>query len=797
VIAHGDVSIDRAARPAIADILPTLPLQKAMLLYRETSMSDPGFIQVRGRLKGVLDLGRFTLAWEKAMECHPGLRASIRPRKNGEQMLVVWAQSRIPIRIYDVRGSSEPGGELLEILERDREEGLDVATSPVMRLTIVRLDDDEHELIWACHHLFVDGWSSAVVLDDVLAIYNGTEAGDTDTDVLRRHHRWLAQRDMAEAGRFWRSYLSEFDGNEELRLGEPGESGVASLVVEVPTELTRRAGTVVKHIGATPSSLVQLAWGAALARLLDADDVVFGTTVSGRAAIVGMERAVGYFANVVPIRVALDPRKTVSELLIEIRTRQFQMQPHESCLLSEIHGWSELPGHMPLFDSFLVVENFPLAQGRSDGALRMEGFSSGLTTAYPLTVAVTMGDSWAVHAQFDTERCESVAVEALVHEFLKLLDAIVTDPTAGSCTLRNHDETTHISNLLRARSRDRAIAAGPVAETATERVLTAIWSDLLGWSDISTDDDYFELGGTSIMAVTMFGRIADQLGKSLPLNMLLVRPTVKGLASVIDGVAEDPLQFDCLVPINTGGSETPLFCVHAGGGNALSFRDLAKSLGRRQPVYGFAAVGLNGEEPLLETVSEMAARYVSELRRVQPDGPYRLLGSCFGGAVALEMAGILEAANEDVELLVLIDAGLPLEASRRGSLWDKSVRRLHSEGPWGVARGAIALAGRRGKRALDSWFGDDGDKQEVRRSLVVEACQRAFGAFDPKPTSAPIVLFKVANDDRGNEGVYWHTDWQTYGASFDVVPVDTRHDEIMQPPAVDDIAGVIKERLPG
>jgi amino acid adenylation domain-containing protein len=216
----------------------------------------------------------------------------------------------------------------------------------------------------------------------------------------------------------------------------------------------------------------------------------------------------------------------------------------------------------------------------------------------------------------------------------------------------------------------RALPALGVPSPARTRTLTAprntleiviakVWEELLGIAPIGITDNFFDLGGSSILAVRMIARIEKQLGKDIPLNSLFKGATIEHLAQV---VSEDsgPQPWSPLVPIQPLGSKLPFFCVHAVGGRVLSFYLLARYLGQDQPFYGIEAAPLYEVEDQDLTIEQIAAQYVEAVRMFQPVGPYLLGGFSFGGSVAFEMACQLQKQGQQVALLAVMDTHSPL-----------------------------------------------------------------------------------------------------------------------------------------
>jgi len=194
------------------------------------------------------------------------------------------------------------------------------------------------------------------------------------------------------------------------------------------------------------------------------------------------------------------------------------------------------------------------------------------------------------------------------------------------------------------------------ARDELERLLTKLWEEVLEVRPIGVQDDFFDLGGDSLLAAQLFALIEKNLGTRLPLSRLFEAQTVEQLAALLRSHPTAPQA--SLVAIQAGGSRPPLFAVHGHSGEVLFYRELSVRLGPEQPFFGLQAQGL--EVALAScTIEAMAASYLSEIRSVQPTGPYYLLGYCFGGLVAFEMAQLLHAQGEHVALVALFDTYFP------------------------------------------------------------------------------------------------------------------------------------------
>lgn len=220
-----------------------------------------------------------------------------------------------------------------------------------------------------------------------------------------------------------------------------------------------------------------------------------------------------------------------------------------------------------------------------------------------------------------------------------------------------------VAELARVVSRKMSNGCAPTEHRPTtkelEETLTAWWQELLGVEHVGVDEDFFQLGGHSLIGVALFAKIKEAYGVELELSTLFDAKTVTELARLLDqhlGVSrQETKTWQNLMPLQPNGERAPLFWVPGGFGTSLlAFREVALLLGSDQPVYGFQTP-MPEEDQEMESVPDRAARFVKELREVQPQGPYYLVGFCSGGFIAFEMAQQLVAGGQTVAFLGLIE----------------------------------------------------------------------------------------------------------------------------------------------
>ncbi|HEY6559241.1 MAG TPA: SDR family NAD(P)-dependent oxidoreductase [Polyangiaceae bacterium] len=359
-----------------------------------------------------------------------------------------------------------------------------------------------------------------------------------------------------------------------------------------------------------------------------------------------------------------------------------------------------------------------------------------------------------------------------------------------------------------------------------ERQLAGMWQTLLGVESVGIDQNFFDVGGHSLIAVRLFSRIKKTYGVDLSLAVLFEAPTIEATARIIRDAlgltfkpdaspeastppapADAPrapvvsagARFSPLVLIQNGQGSVPFFCVHGAGGNVLNFRDLARGLGPKQTFYGLQAQGVNGEPPL-ETIEAMAELYLGEVRRVHPRGPYLLGGYSGGGVVAYEMAQRLRRDGENVGLLAFLDTFRPGTKPRRLTMSDR-FERLIQEGPRYIPMQAKYKV----TRHLDElsrelklrFFSKQGLPLplELRDFHLTRSFLEASERYQPEVYLGPVTLFRA----RRIADVYKHVGvklgWDDLTPNLSIVEVPGDHDSLVQQPNVQILTSHLKTEL--
>ncbi|MGW0464584.1 non-ribosomal peptide synthetase family protein [Streptomyces sp. NPDC003027] len=337
--------------------------------------------------------------------------------------------------------------------------------------------------------------------------------------------------------------------------------------------------------------------------------------------------------------------------------------------------------------------------------------------------------------------------------------------------------------------------------TRTETRLAEIWAAALKYEEVdavSVQDDFFESGGNSLIAVALITRINREFGGRLPLQILFECPTIEKLAHRVDGAAASPASR--LVRLHAAGGRSPVYCWPGLGGYTMNLRFLAEEIGIDRPFYGVQAHGVNRGEAPYGTIREMAAADVETIRRRQPAGPYTLWGYSFGARVAFESAHLLEAAGEQVEHLFLIAPGSPKarsESAAGGASYGNPafVAILHSvfAGALEEVPGTVTDAGSFTAHVAERFPALD--PELIRR--IVAIVERTFEftytfrELAERRVNCPVTIFKARGDDYS----FLETAHGWASRPPTVVELDADHYSLLREPDLQELVKKIRYRL--
>ncbi|WP_151484725.1 non-ribosomal peptide synthetase [Streptomyces albicerus] len=423
----------------LAEVWPVTPAQSGILFHSMLAGSsfDAYHVQLVFHLSGEVDPERMRRAGQALLERHTSLRAAFVNRADGDLAMVVPAEGvTLPWHYLDLtgHGEAERTETFEQFLEQDRAAHFDVDTPPLVRLALVALEPGRAELVMTAHHALYDGWSTPLLMQDLLLLYasHGDGTGLPGTRSYGEFLAWYTRQDQDEAARAW---AAELGGVEEPTLLAPGaasDDGLDQIEVTLPLDVSGELNRRAAELGVTINTLVQGAWALLLGQLTGRQDLVFGATVSGRpAAVTGVESMVGMFINTLPVRVEYEPGDTLAEVVTRLQDRQAGLLEHHHHSLTQIQ---QSVGLQTLFDTLVVFESYPVdregisAAGEAADGIAFTGMRSSNGTHYPLALMAAVETNIQFLLQYAPGALDRDTVAAYAARFVRILEQLAATP---------------------------------------------------------------------------------------------------------------------------------------------------------------------------------------------------------------------------------------------------------------------------------------------------------------------------------------------------------------------------------
>jgi thioesterase domain-containing protein/acyl carrier protein len=441
----------------------------------------------------------------------------------------------------------------------------------------------------------------------------------------------------------------------------------------LPEDLTQALKKLSQSRNSTLFTTLLAGFGALLARSSNQHDLIVGSPFANRRQ--ETEQLIGPFAGPLCLRLDFSGAPTLSEVLTRVNEGNLSALSHAELpfeTLVDRVKMRTINGRKPIFQFYFLYQTAFL-QPRQQGQLTILPLPT-ISLGIPFELQLGMierKEGIRAQLEYNPDIYDPQSIRQLLADYLQILEAFVSQPDIKMDEIR-------VSRLAQAPLPSEKLPpqyefAAP--QTETEKTLATIWEDVLSARPIGRDQDYFELGGNSLLATRLFAEIDRVFHIHLPISTLFYAKTIAEFAALVEKQHSGD-SWSSLVPIQPNGSRIPFFCVHGGGGNVLIYRDLSRHLGPDQPFYGLQSQGLDGKRDLLPRIEAMASLYVEEIKKVQPHGPYYLGGYCLGGTIALEMAQQLRASGQEVAIVALFDTVNWMRLRKRNSI---DLLRYHVE----------------------------------------------------------------------------------------------------------------------
>ena len=788
-------------------IYPLNFLQQALLFHSLQEGVDQGFLRVKCVLKGKINVEAFQNAWRQNIQRHEVLRTSVHWENLEKPVQVVHKEVLLPFVLHDWSANSEPEqkAKFDELTNFDGAESLNLTKAPVLRIFLIKLSGDKHILLWDCHHILVDGWSASIILQDLLAFYDAYCSGEKAAGLpavpsYKSYLNWVKNQDQSKSKAFWTEVLKDFErptlvGNRK-QSQKSLENNFQTKSLKLSQEESQKLRDFSQKKQITLNTLIQGIWAILLSRYIEHEDIAFGTIVSGRSIdLPNAALMAGMYMNVLPLRIRMDNNEKLSDWLKSLQLQQAQIRDFEYTNLDEILDSSSSAKGNLLFDSVVVFENMPLENIRG-GGVSIESFESGLASNYPLTLAISPLKEIKAFLKYNSSIVSEPQISWFFRNLSNLIEIIIENKSNSLSEIRNFITPLGIIKTLdQIEDSDNTAARNYLApRNEAELVLVGIWESMLNFQPIGVNEDFFDLGGTSITAIRLFTQIEKHFQKKLQPISLLNHRTVEALAKLI-AEANREAKFSSLVPLRASGSKPPIFCLHAGGGHVFFYKDLAKHLGADQPVYALQRLGVDDITQAAQDIESTASHYLEEIRKVQPSGSYSLLAYCFSISICWEMVRQLKEAGNSISLIAIIDSSPPLKVKKR-----TTIERLN-----GVLNKARAFdfsfiktiwIGRIEKPIKAKWISLVSDVETIKLEKKIKTLNLISAAYIWKPLPVKITLIRSEEyllNDRKNEKF---SKWNTLALNgVDTYVVDGQHRNLFNEPEVKQLADQLRQCL--
>ncbi|MCP4111287.1 MAG: AMP-binding protein, partial [Desulfobacteraceae bacterium] len=419
----------------VQDIYNLTPLQEGFLFHSMMDgESSTYFEQISLDLSGNLDLRLFEEGWQHIAKRHDVL------------MTMFISDFRVPVQIVlknrkigfssiDIRGKEDKENCIKEIKISDRSNTFNLRKDPLFRVGIVQYEDEKYTIILSFQHIILDGWCTSILFSEFMQCYtklinNQTLSLDLPP-VYSNYIKWLNNQGKEEGRDYWKSYL---DGYEELAsvpkdsvTGYSGEDEQLTHFFTIDAKQTDRISKLARELGVTLNTVIQSVWGIILSRYNGNDDVVFGSTVSGRPQDIDrIEQMVGLFINTIPVRIKIDKNKSFRDIAVDVQQEALESMNYHHSSLAQVQSDSDLG--RGLLDHIIVFENYPIddsVEGDGSYLFRIDNVDFFEQINYDFGITVIPSDCLSFRLSYNPGKYSGESIKRIQSHIEKTLDEII------------------------------------------------------------------------------------------------------------------------------------------------------------------------------------------------------------------------------------------------------------------------------------------------------------------------------------------------------------------------------------
>ena len=468
-------------------------LQEGMLFHGLYDNAVDAYTEQFTYLLHQTDIKAFIASWQHLLQQHTILRSAFYHDAFHVPVQCVYRNVELPVTILDYRHLNEAEQEAAwtaheaEVLQQ----GVDFTAPPLMRMSLLQLQDDTYRMVWTYHHLLLDGWSMPVLFEELLRTYellaSGKQPEETATDHYEEYIRYLERRDKEEESAYWKAHLAGISNSTLLPFisttdRTKGQGLYKTTPVVLDAAKTRIITAYAQQQRFTVNTLMQGVWGYLLYRYTGNQQVAYGAIVSGRPDdMPGIERKVGMYINTLPVHITITPEQPITDWLREIQAAQVQSRKYQYTPLRESQRYAGIAGD--LFDTLMVYENYPVDEEALayPWKLQIEQLHVEEHTNYPLSIAIGVGEEITILLQYNTALLSPAYITQISEHFLQVLEYIAQHPAAktSDIVLLNAEERERIAVTFNTPALPQTTTGKSAVDLFKERVAIAPYATAL------------------------------------------------------------------------------------------------------------------------------------------------------------------------------------------------------------------------------------------------------------------------------------------------------------------------------
>ena len=830
------------------------PSQERVWSLVQLMPENPSFnMHIAYTIRGPLDTLVLEKSLQEIIQRHEILRTTF-SSINGYPVQVISPEVTFTLSRVDLRGvdGKTQSLKIEQLANLEAKKPFDLTRGPLIRAGLLEVNDQLHVFMITMHHIISDGWSFFMFFNELTALYEVSVSHKKKllpnlqiqyADFSRWHRKWLESKQCQVHLEYWRKELGVNLSPLVLPLDWPRSNKRtmegASQARILSSSIAKELRALATHYGISINTIFLTAFMVMLFKYSGQEDLIICSPVSGRNRD-ELKPLIGFFNNIVPIRIIFNKDMPISELLEKVRIKTLDAFEHQDVPFHHLLTESNV-GRVPVTRAMFDFQNSRthslILPGTTIDTLDIHNG----TTNFELTLTILeKEEEYKYVIEYKTVLFENRTIQRMLTYFETVLESIARAPgqklSAIPFMLNTLEQETYLKLHKRkqkgfwTQKKTTALPNPPMNSTTNtqdeespvdlrcqfdsqlprstlEIRMARIWEKLLGKAPIGRNENFFDLGGDSLLMFRLVDQTANELDVRFPLTTLLQAPTIAELAQVLEGKKGEP-PFTSLVPFNSSGPN-PIFFFVYGLENGSRFMDLISHLSPDQPFFGLRPLVMDESQQFNPTIiKDWATQYIKELRMQQPQGPYFLGGYCFGGIVAYEMAQQLNLLGEETKFLAFFDTTHPTKGERRSLEKGRSFSLPPSENfssrvvrhlsvfsrltPWKSMTYIVTRLGAYGSgkyhifmnrikkflcfaylafhQPLPAW---------LRQVFILEIfTSQALRFYVPEKYSGKLTLFKVKNPRYEP-----HNGWkELIGGGIDVHEIPGTHDDFMKPP---------------